>query len=436
MPLKEILNFQTLEQKDFFQRLQNIKKEVRKESFEHGKQYFSFLLFYQLSDTVKKLHNSKNLNYFIGIDSNTNSEFIFTKINEHQKDLQEGKEIDIMALDYDQFHYVNYKIFQNKENEIEIKLYDSLISDRKDNDTGNILLTDIKKFYETGINFFNGKKIPISIFNSDGQFLEYDVWKNMDSGKMQYELDPIYNDGRKIDGDLNLLIKKTNVFNCISNFNQNLKFSIGYSPQQHAEHFNCGEHSFTQNSLKEFIKNEKLFKFFPIINYTEKQNNMNVIFAFLIEIFIFFRKLFTGKYKEDTQKMFKLIEIIFEISILEQNSKIILKTFNIDFDILKELKNEILNEIKKEFQKNQNNYSIDQIKEKLYILFKNKILEKLSEQNIESNNLNIQNALNELNSYEYLDENNKSINKNKLISGVNTDLLVKAIDFINKERGK
>jgi hypothetical protein len=138
---------------------------------------------------------------------------------------------------------------------------------------------------------------------------------------------------------------------------------------------NCGEHSFAQNALKDLLKKEKLLEFFPIIKYIEKQNETNIVFDFLIEVLIFLRRLHIDAYKQDTQKMFKLIEIIAEISILEQNSKILLQECKIDCDIVKEIRNEILNIIKNEFKKNKSDYSMDGIRVKLHNLFKTPVLD-------------------------------------------------------------
>ena len=67
MTLNTNLNYKNNEQKNSFERLQNITKEVRGEEFEDDSQYFSFLQFYSFTDMIKELNHSQNFNYFIGI---------------------------------------------------------------------------------------------------------------------------------------------------------------------------------------------------------------------------------------------------------------------------------------------------------------------------------------------------------------------------------
>ena len=411
MTLDSILKYKNNEQKNFFERNQNIKKEVRGEEFENGMQYFSFFPFYQFADTIKKLNNSENLNYFIGIDEGRNAQFIYKKISEHLKDLKSGKEINIMILDHSRFHYVNYQIRQNEKGEIEIRLFDSLSKN-------TVLLDKIKKYYDK-----KEKKTKIFDNEKSDSVTQSRQYREKELG---------------IPKEDEIQIQET------------IKFSIGYAPQQDDTHYNCGEHAFTQNALKDLFKQEKeLLKHFTIIKYTNKQEETNCIYAFLIGIAILFRRMFTNTYKHDSQKMFKLIDIIAEISVLEQNANAVFKELEIkDCDIVKDLKTEILNEIKKEFGKKfekKNYYSNENIKNTIHSMFKDKINEKIKEFSKLLSNENEKNIMKSLEKY---DEEHKEIKvrdeveflwcstlitQEELLKGKDTDGLNWKIKEMNRE---
>ena len=266
-------------------------------------------------------------------------------------------------------HYINYRIFRNKNNEIEIRIYDSFLSERKDKKTGSSILSILQDHYESYIKKSRGEVVV--------------------------------SEESKI------------------TLNTEVKFSIGRAPQQDGQHFNCGEHSFTNNALKDLFKAEKsLLKYFPIIKYTNKQDETNIVFAFLIEIFIFLRRLLTDAYKSDSQKMFKLIEIIAEISILEQNADAALKELEIEnYDIVKDLREDILRLIKNEFDKKKDNYSVDDIRNKLHDLFEKKINEKIQNEHKALDDTKIQNIMTSLGRYDVVNSkisvvDNHQVNSN------------------------
>jgi hypothetical protein len=388
--MEKILTYQNYTQNNFLQRTSMMGQELDGEldSKKHGTHYFSPLQFYEFTNTVKKLNNSENLNYFTGIDNNKNSQFIYEKIQKNIAHLDSGKKINIMALDQNAFHYVNYEIFKNKNNEIEIRIYNSLKKLTKENqkenqNTGDMLLSGIKNNLSFG---------------------------SLDEG-----------------------IKKR------------LKFSIGRCPQQTMNNFNCGEHSFTNNSLKDLLKmNKELLTCFPLIKYTDMQDGKNFIVKFFIRIIICMRKFFLNEsfeYKENTHRMFKLIKVIAQISIFEQNANFILKSLSIkNIDILKyfpDLKKSILLEVTNEFKNHKNDRCTQRIEGKLYQLFENKVNLIIKENNIQLNEENKEKLNSMLRTLEKQNKDcsNKIINNNLTLKDI-LDVQITQEDVKNIQRNK